>query len=54
MCEPGESVPSTLKREFFEEATNSLEKSAEENQAKEEVLKSFFENGKKVRKKFCW
>jgi ADP-ribose pyrophosphatase len=48
MNDPGELISQTLKREFMEEATNSLEASETERKKTDEYLKEFFENGKEV------
>jgi ADP-ribose pyrophosphatase len=48
MNDPGELISQTLKREFMEEATNSLEASETERKKNEEYLTEFFENGKEV------
>ncbi|ENN71170.1 hypothetical protein D910_06592 [Dendroctonus ponderosae] len=50
MVDPGEQVSETLKREFMEEALNSLEVSKEQYKRDEEMLKSFFANGTEIYK----
>lgn len=45
MVDPGEVVSATLKREFLEEALNSLELSADNKQTIEESLNNFFDLG---------
>lgn len=45
MVDPGEQVTETLKREFLEEALNSLEASVEENQKNKSIIEKFFETG---------
>jgi len=52
MNDPGELISQTLKREFMEEATNSLEASELERKKTEEHLKEFFENGREVKINF--
>ncbi|GLH07134.1 Tetraspanin [Gryllus bimaculatus] len=47
MVDPGEEVDDTLKREFLEEACNSLEKSDSLEEHKE-IIDSFFDNGEVV------
>ncbi|XP_076331827.1 ADP-ribose pyrophosphatase, mitochondrial isoform X2 [Tachypleus tridentatus] len=48
MVDPGELVSVTLKREFFEEALNSLSMSDEEKAQQESELDNFFSNGKEI------
>ena len=48
MCDPGEKVSVTLKREFMEEATDCLGKNQTDRQRIEEHLNAFFENGTEV------
>lgn len=48
MVDPGEMVSITLKREFGEEALNSLECSEEEKTNLEEKLHTFFKGGREV------
>lgn len=50
MVDPGEKVSETLKREFMEEALNSLETSEEQCKKDEEMIKSFFSNGVEIYK----
>ncbi|KAL5017471.1 hypothetical protein ScPMuIL_007060 [Solemya velum] len=50
MVDPGEHVNQTLKREFGEEAMNSLEASAEDKKKIEKTIANFFSGGKKVYK----
>lgn len=50
MVDPGEKVSSTLYREFMEEAINSLEKSSEELEKTEILIKKFFEQGEEIYK----
>ena len=45
MVDPGEKITYTLKREFFEEALNSLEISNEEKSKLESRLKELFDKG---------
>ncbi|XP_044253649.1 ADP-ribose pyrophosphatase, mitochondrial [Tribolium madens] len=45
MVDPGESVSETLKREFLEEAFNSLENS---DKANEEMISGFFSKGEEI------
>ena len=46
--DPGEKVSVTLKREFSEEALNTLEMSKEESHKLEEQIKSLFQQGTQV------
>ena len=48
MCDPGEKVSQTLKREFMEEATDSLGLSESERKKIDEHLSDLFENGQEV------
>ena len=48
MCDPGEKISQTLKREFMEEATDCLGSNAEKRSQMENYLKDFFENGNEV------
>ena len=48
MCDPGEKISQTLKREFMEEATDCLGQNQSARTQIEEYLKEFFENGHKV------
>ncbi|XP_030751627.1 ADP-ribose pyrophosphatase, mitochondrial [Sitophilus oryzae] len=50
MVDPGENISQTLKREFMEEALNSLECSEEEKKQNEEMLKAFFSKGTEIYK----
>ena len=50
MVDPGESVPQTLKREFFEESLNALQLNRELLAELENKLNEFFQNGKTVYK----
>ena len=45
---PGDTVSATLKREFGEEAMNSLEASEEEKKMLEGHIKSLFSQGEQV------
>lgn len=45
MVDPGEVVTSTLKREFLEEALNSLEMNSEKRKKIEDEMQAFFESG---------
>ena len=49
MVDPGEAVSVTLKREFGEEALNSMEASLEEKHEIEEAIRDLFEHGQEVR-----
>ncbi len=52
MCDHGEKVSNTLKREFMEEATDSL--NAEKKEKNKEIAKkfdNFFKNGQEVTKR---
>ena len=48
MCDPGEKISQTLKREFMEEATDCLGANKEKREQMERHLKDFFENGTEV------
>ena len=48
MCDPGERVSVTLKREFMEEALNSEEMTKEEKNHFQKLLGEFFEGGKEI------
>ena len=48
MVDPGEKVSATLKREFMEEALNSLEKTEDEKEELEASLRKFFEREDEV------
>lgn len=48
MVDPGELVSQTLKREFGEEAMNSLEASADGRKKIEKTLAKFFSGGTEV------
>ena len=48
MVDPGDTVSRTLRREFGEEAMNSLEMSEEEKKAIERQIHEFFQEGKQV------
>ena len=48
MCDPGERVSVTLKREFMEEALNSEEMTDEEKTHFQKLLGEFFEGGKEI------
>ena len=48
MVDPGDTVTNTLKKEFGEEALNSLELSAEENKSIHESLEDLFHHGTMV------
>nr|XP_003706314.2 PREDICTED: ADP-ribose pyrophosphatase, mitochondrial [Megachile rotundata] len=50
MVDPGETISATLKREFMEEAMNSLEKSQEEKAEMEKSINEFFEKGEEMYK----
>lgn len=57
MVDPGENVSVTLKREFGEEALNSLEIEEEKRQKLQKRISEFFTNGYEVSVKFighCW
>jgi hypothetical protein len=48
MCDPGEMVSVTLKREFMEEATNTTVKNDEEKEKIKKELDSIFSKGIEV------
>jgi len=48
MCDPGEQISQTLKREFMEEAADSHGMTDKDRLEVEEHLKVFFENGTEV------
>ena len=48
MVDPGDTVSATLKKEFGEEAMNSLEASPEEKKKIEEQVHQLFSHGKEV------
>ena len=48
MCDPGEKISQTLKREFMEEATDSTGANKSSIKQIEEHLSSLFENGVEV------
>lgn len=50
MCDPGELISNTMKREFMEEALNSDDMTPEEFKEYEEKLKEIFKNGVEVYK----
>ena len=50
MCDPGEPVSLTLKREFMEEAANSTEKSDKSKELIEKKLEKIFSVGKEIYK----
>ncbi|XP_014237368.1 putative nudix hydrolase 6 [Trichogramma pretiosum] len=50
MVDPGEKVTVTLRREFMEEAMNTLEKSVEELKIVEKTIETFFSNGEEIYK----
>ena len=50
MCDPGEQISQTLKREFMEEAADSHGMTDKDRLEVEEHLKVFFENGTEVYK----
>jgi ADP-ribose pyrophosphatase len=52
MVDPGENVSVTLKREFGEEALNSLEIEEEKRQKLQKRISEFFTNGYEVSVKF--
>lgn len=45
MVDPGEQITETLRREFLEEALNSLELSEEDYQKNKKLIQKFFETG---------
>ncbi|CAG9773949.1 unnamed protein product [Ceutorhynchus assimilis] len=50
MVDPGEQVSETLKREFMEEALNSLEATPDQRRLDEQMIKSFFSKGTEIYK----
>ena len=50
MVDPGDNVTNTLKKEFGEEALNSLELSPEENKRIQDSLEDLFHHGNTVLK----
>ena len=46
--DPGDTVSATLKKEFGEEAMNSMEASAEEKKVIEEHISALFSQGEQV------
>jgi ADP-ribose pyrophosphatase len=48
MCDPGEKVSVTLKREFMEEALNSDDLSQEKREEYQKKLHDFFEKGTEI------
>lgn len=50
MIDPGETVSATLRREFMEEAMNSLQKDKEEMEELETSMKEFFQKGEEIYK----
>lgn len=50
MVDPGDTVSRTLRKEFGEEAMNSLEASPEEKKQIEKQISELFKGGHKVRK----
>ncbi|CAH0564146.1 unnamed protein product [Brassicogethes aeneus] len=50
MVDPGEKVSETLKREFLEEAMNSLEATEEQRKVDSEIVENFFKNGVEIYK----
>lgn len=48
MVNPGDTVTNTLKKEFGEEALNSMELSPEENKRLHETLEDLFRHGTSV------
>lgn len=49
MVEPGDTVSKTLKKEFGEEAFNSIELSQHEQKELQEALTKLFQNGSMVK-----
>jgi ADP-ribose pyrophosphatase len=54
MCDPGEKISNTMKREFMEEALNSNEISDEELTEFKSKLSTFFSEGVEVIKNFLF
>ncbi|KAK1135724.1 ADP-ribose pyrophosphatase, mitochondrial [Melipona bicolor] len=50
MVDPGETISATLKREFMEEAMNSLKKNKAEREKLEKSIRKFFEQGEEIYK----
>ncbi|KAL3273030.1 hypothetical protein HHI36_014486 [Cryptolaemus montrouzieri] len=50
MVDTGENVSETLKREFLEEAFNSLESTKEETEKNEKIILDFFKHGEEIYK----
>lgn len=50
MVDPGETISATLKREFMEEAMNSLKKNKAEKEKLEKSMRKFFEQGEEIYK----
>ncbi|XP_053977834.1 ADP-ribose pyrophosphatase, mitochondrial [Hylaeus volcanicus] len=50
MVDPGETISTTLKREFMEEAMNSLGKDDAEKKELEKSIREFFEKGEEIYK----
>jgi len=48
MVDPGDSVSNTLKKEFGEEALNSIEASEEERKKLSELVNELFKKGEMV------
>lgn len=48
MCDPGEKISQTLKREFYEEAFQALDLELEKREYLEKIYNDFFENGTEV------
>lgn len=48
MCDPGEKISQTLKREFMEEATDCLGSNQENRERIEQHLNAFFEKGTEI------
>jgi len=53
MVEPGDTVSGTLKKEFGEEAMNSLEANPEQKKKIEEQINQLFSQGQEVRNDKC-
>ena len=51
MVDPGDTVSRTLRKEFGEEAMNTLEATPEEKQQMERQINELFKEGHKVRKR---
>ncbi len=50
MCDPGEEILDSLKREFFEEVLNHLYQSDEKIQKDKDLLQDLFQKGELVTK----